>query len=106
MKLCLALLMFPASPSFVFGQSPETARATVPDVRALGDSVAGHGSALDRTRRLVYRINDRFDWSYTDYERRTPEEENLHAFTSDIAARKAVYDSLVAEAGARGLAWR
>lgn len=106
MKLRIALLMFAASPSFVFGQSPESARTTVPDVRALGDSVAGHGSALDRTRRLVYWINDRFDWSCTDYERRTPEEENLHAYTSDIAALKALCDSLVAEAGARGLAWR
>lgn len=74
MKLRIALLMFAACPSLVFGQSPEIVRSTVPDVRALGDSVAGHGSALDRTRRLVYWINDRFDWSYTDYERRTPEE--------------------------------
>jgi hypothetical protein len=33
-------------------------------------------------------------------------EENLHAFTSDIGALKAVYDSLVEEAAERGLAWR
>jgi len=74
MKSRIALVMFAACPSLVFGQSPESARTTVPDVRALGDSVAGHGSALHRTRRLVYWINDRYDWSYTDYERRTPEE--------------------------------
>ena len=64
MKLRLGLLMFAAAPSFVFGQSPETART----------AFAG--------------------------------EENLHAYTSDIAALKAVYDSLVAEAAERGLAWR
>jgi len=74
MKSRIALVMFAACPSLVFGQSPESARTTVPDVRALGDSVAGHGSALHRTRLLVYWINDRYDWSYTDYERRTPEE--------------------------------
>jgi len=74
MKSRIALVMFAACPSLVFGQSPESARTTVPDVRALGDSLAGHGSALHRTRRLVYWINDRYDWSYTDYERRTPEE--------------------------------
>ena len=33
-------------------------------------------------------------------------EENLHAFTSDIAGLKAIYDSLTREAAERQLAWR
>ncbi len=52
--------------------APATAEA--PNIRALGESVAGSGSAETRTRRLVYWINDHFDWSATDYQRRTPEE--------------------------------
>lgn len=48
----------------------------VPTVRfaALGDSIAGSGRNLERTRRLVHWINDSFTWSATDYQRRTPAE--------------------------------
>lgn len=46
----------------------------VPGIRALGDSVAGSGTTLVRTRRLVYWINDGFEWSATDYQRRTAAE--------------------------------
>jgi hypothetical protein len=65
----LTALLSPASSS-----RPEGAQVPVPAIRVLGDSVAGSGSALTRTRRLVYWINDRFEWSATDYQRRTPAE--------------------------------
>jgi hypothetical protein len=42
------------------------------DLAQLASSVAGHGSALERTGRLVYWINDSLKWSYTDYVRRSP----------------------------------
>ena len=67
----LALAFFPV---LALAQQQDTARTAVPDILALGDSVAGSGSELARTRRLVHWINDRFDWSYTDYQRRTPTE--------------------------------
>jgi hypothetical protein len=70
----LPLLTLAVLPSLAWSQGPEAARAAVPSVRALGDSVAGSGSALARTRRLVHWINDRFDWSATDYQQRTPAE--------------------------------
>ena len=72
-KPLLTLLMLVALPSLTRAQSSE-AQAAVPDIRALGDSVAGSGSVLTRTRRLVYWINDRFEWSATDYQRRTAAE--------------------------------
>lgn len=74
MKPLVALLALAVLPSLVLAQQRNTAQTTVPDIDALGDSVAGSGSALTRTRRLVYWINDRFDWSATDYQRRTPAE--------------------------------
>jgi len=45
-----------------------------PDVNiaALAATVAGPGSTLERTGRLVYWINDSLTWSATDYVRRTP----------------------------------
>ena len=46
----------------------------IPDIVRLATSVAGQGSALERTGRLVYWINDSLKWSYTDYVRRTPPE--------------------------------
>ncbi len=66
------LLAFAVFPALALAQDADATRITVPAVRALGDSVAGSGSALVRTRRLVHWINDRFDWSATDYQRRTP----------------------------------
>jgi len=65
MRLLFALSVLAALPRVGSAQ---------PDIRALGDSVAGSGSALVRTRRLVHWINDRFEWSATDYQRRTPAE--------------------------------
>ena len=68
--LLLALMVLPSPAS----AQESAAQTTVPDIRALGNSVAGSGSALVRTRRLVYWINDHFAWSATDYQRRTPAE--------------------------------
>ena len=44
------------------------------DLVQLATSVAGKGSALERTGRLVYWINDSLTWSATDYVRRSPTE--------------------------------
>ncbi|HSM16067.1 MAG TPA: transglutaminase-like domain-containing protein [Gemmatimonadales bacterium] len=74
MRQLIPLLVLAVLPSLASAQQSSAARTTVPDIRALGDSVAGSGSALVRTRRLVYWINDHFDWSATDYQRRTPAE--------------------------------
>jgi len=71
MKPLVPLLALAVIPSLALAQQPNTAQTSVPDIRALGDSVAGSGSALSRTRRLVYWINDNFDWSATDYQSRT-----------------------------------
>ncbi len=54
------------------GQSATQEAAAPPQVRALADSVAGTGSAFARTRKLVYWINDSFQWSATDYQQRSP----------------------------------
>jgi hypothetical protein len=48
--------------------------ATHAAIMTLADSVAGDGSTVVRTRRLVHWIGDQFTWSYTDYQRRTPVE--------------------------------
>ncbi len=74
MKQLVSLLALAVVPSLASAQQSSTTQTTVLDIRALGDSVAGSGSALARTRRLVYWINDHFDWSATDYQRRTPAE--------------------------------
>jgi hypothetical protein len=74
MKPLVLFLLLAALPSLALAQQGDTAQTTPPDIRALGDSIAGSGSALTRTSRLVYWINDNFDWSATDYQRRTPEE--------------------------------
>jgi len=74
MRQLIPLLVLAVLPSLASAQQSSAARTTAPDIQALGDSVAGSGSALVRTRRLVYWINDHFDWSATDYQRRTPAE--------------------------------
>ena len=79
MKSLPFLIALVLAPATGWSQSG-TADPPVPAIRLLGDSVAGSGSALTRTRRLVYWINDRFEWSATDYQRRTP---------SQIIARRA-----------------
>ena len=55
------------------GQARDSAPPPV-DIVRLATSVAGQGSALERTGRLVYWINDSLKWSYTDYVRRSPPE--------------------------------
>jgi hypothetical protein len=74
MKPVGPLLALAFIPALALAQQQDTAKTAVPDILALGDSVAGSGSELARTRRLVHWINDRFDWSATDYQRRTPTE--------------------------------
>lgn len=55
-------------------QTPSVAPLPSSVVAHLADSIAGSGSAVTRTRRLVHWINDSFTWSATDYQRRTPAE--------------------------------
>lgn len=66
------LLAFVVISSVAEGQASATDMPAVPNIRALADSVAGSGSAFGRTRKLVYWINDSFQWSATDYQQRTP----------------------------------
>lgn len=63
-----------ASAGRVDAQSPAPSTTTPVAITALADSVAGKGSVAERTTRLVYWINDRFDWSATDYQQRSPRE--------------------------------
>ncbi len=44
------------------------------DADALAVKIAGDGTVLDRTRRLVTWINHDFEWIATDYQQRTPEQ--------------------------------
>jgi hypothetical protein len=70
-QICLAFVFI-----FSLGAAAPANAAPMRDsgIRALADSVAGSGSTVARTRRLVNWINDRFEWSATDYQRRTPVE--------------------------------
>ena len=61
-------------------QSGAGEQPAVPNIRVLADSVAQTGTSFVKTQRLVRWVNDSFKWSYTDYQRRTPE---------DIIARRA-----------------
>lgn len=54
------------------GQAHSKEPPQVPGIRALADSVAGSGTTFVRTRKLVYWINDTFQWSATDYQQRSP----------------------------------
>lgn len=47
---------------------------TVPEIRALADSIAAGGNTFERTQRIVHWVNDSFTWSYTDYVKRTPQQ--------------------------------
>lgn len=73
MRVFLVAALLVASTS-VDGQAPAREPSRVAGVAQLADSIAGKGSAFDRTRRLVYWINDSFDWSATDYRSRSPAE--------------------------------
>ena len=55
-------------------QSGAGEQPAVPNIRVLADSVARTGTSFVKTQRLVRWVNDGFKWSYTDYERRTPEQ--------------------------------
>jgi transglutaminase-like putative cysteine protease len=65
-RVALAAALF-AIPSLAFAQ-----QAT--PIAILADSVAGTGTSAVKTQRLVRWVNDRFEWSATDYVRRTPAE--------------------------------
>ena len=69
--LLSALLVLQTSASAQSGTGDQPA---VPNIRVLADSVAKTGTSFTKTRRLVHWVNDSFKWSYTDYQRRTPEE--------------------------------
>lgn len=71
MTLAALLLAVPLALSAVPAPAPDTSSAAI---AAWADSIAGHGTTLVRTRRLVHWINDHFTWSYTDYQQRTPEQ--------------------------------
>lgn len=59
------LLFAPAAP----------AQETSNDIALLAKRIAGKtGRTEEKTRRLVTWINTNFKWSYTDYQKRTPEE--------------------------------
>ncbi len=69
MKLLAAVVLAVSmAPTSLSGQSGDL------DLTALATSVAGRGSTIERTGRLVYWINDSLTWSATDYVQRTPKE--------------------------------
>ncbi|MGH7694218.1 MAG: transglutaminase-like domain-containing protein, partial [Gemmatimonadaceae bacterium] len=70
-RFICALLALQTSAS---AQSGTGAQPPVPNIRVLADSVAKRGTSFAKTQRLVHWVNDSFKWSYTDYQRRTPEE--------------------------------
>lgn len=71
LRLTLLVALIAASTSV--GAQATTPRLTpTAGVAQLADSIAGKGSAFERTRRLVFWINDSFDWSATDYQSRSP----------------------------------
>lgn len=76
--LCISALAVPTPFAAILHAQgvAATATATIQPVAitALADSVAGKGTVAERTTRLVYWINDRFDWSATDYQQRSPRE--------------------------------
>jgi len=58
----LLVALLAATPSL--GAQVPTAQPTpAASIALLADSIAGKGSSFERTRRLVYWINDSFDWS-------------------------------------------
>lgn len=69
----LALLAITTPRTQAFAQGAVTLTPAVP-ITQLADSIAGRGTALERTTRLVYWINDRFEWSATDYRQRSARE--------------------------------
>ncbi len=62
------ILVSLAAPVFAQAVSPSA------DTDALAAKIAGDGTVLDRTRRLVVWINHDFEWIATDYQQRTPEQ--------------------------------
>jgi len=71
-KLVLIVLGFFLFTSAAPAQKPVDANE---DIDALAKNIAGKtGRTEEKTRRLVTWINTNFKWSYTDYQKRTPEE--------------------------------
>src|SRR4051812_9326948 len=71
-SLLAALLVLPAALGAQASVVPLPANA--PQIRALADSIAAGGNTFQRTQRLVHWINDSFEWSNTDYVKRTPQD--------------------------------
>lgn len=67
-QLTATIMAVSILPTVLSGQSTDL------DLTALATSVAGRGSTLERTGRLVYWINDSLTWSATDYVQRSPKE--------------------------------
>ena len=71
MKIAVALILI-ATP--LAAQSVVPMPMGDPQIRQLADSIAAGGNAFERTQRIVHWVNDNFQWSYTDYVKRTPQE--------------------------------
>jgi len=74
MRSALFICALLAAQTSASAQSGTGAQPAVPNIRVLADSVAKTGTSFAKTQRLVHWVNDSFKWSYTDYQRRTPEE--------------------------------
>jgi hypothetical protein len=74
MKSVLFVSALLALPSSAAAQRSAGEQPAMPNIRVLADSVAQTGTSFVKTQRLVRWVNDSFKWSYTDYQRRTPEE--------------------------------
>ncbi|MCA0377298.1 MAG: transglutaminase-like domain-containing protein [Gemmatimonadetes bacterium] len=72
-RLAVAVAMLVGRAALVDAQGAPAIAPAVP-IAQLADSIAGRGTVLERTTRLVHWINDRFDWSATDYQQRSPRE--------------------------------
>lgn len=70
-RLIAFVALLAATPS-LGAQAPASPPTPAPSIAHLADSIAGKGSSFERTKRLVYWINDSFDWSATDYQSRSP----------------------------------
>src|SRR5215475_3060220 len=67
----MSLLVFVCAPllqSFAQQREPSESAADI------AQSVAGSGTSIEKTKRLVAWINTSFQWTATDYQQRTPQE--------------------------------
>lgn len=89
-----ALLALPPSPTRA-QEDPDAPLAAL--AREVGGST---GSAEERARRLVRWINTNFDWSYTDYQKRTVEE-IVRRRAGNCAELAVVLEAMLGAAGLR-----